>query len=106
MRCVRLTTAFNRAHHDPHLTGTRPRLACALDCRPPAPVTAHEMGLRGDRAPPAAIDTRDRMALGQQLAHDTRTDMPRSPHDTDMHRVAPPAAHCSTSGPAMQYRVC
>src|SRR4029434_2560126 len=79
------------------------RLERALKRRPRAPVAPHEAGPRGDRAPQAAIDTRDRMALGQQHAHDTRTDMPRAPNDTDVHRVAPPAAHCSTSGPEVQY---
>ena len=78
------------------------RLERTLERRPLAPVAPHQAGPRGDRAPQAAIDTGDRMALGQQHAHDTRTDMPRSPNDTDVHRVAPPAAHCSTSGPEMQ----
>src|SRR5262249_41632735 len=54
----------------------------------------------------APIETRNRMALCQQHAHDTRTDMPCSPNDTDVHRVAPPAAHCSTSGPEVQDGVC
>jgi hypothetical protein len=50
----------------------------------------------------AAIDTGDRMTLCQQHAHDTRTDMPRAPNDTDVHRVVPPSAHCSTRGPEVQ----
>jgi hypothetical protein len=32
--------------------------------------------------------------------------MPRAPNDTDVHRVVPPAAHCITSGPEVQYGVC
>jgi hypothetical protein len=32
--------------------------------------------------------------------------MARAPNDTDVHRVAPPAAHCSTRGPEVQYGVC
>jgi hypothetical protein len=74
----------------------------ALERGPCEPVAPHEAGPRGDRTPQAAIDTGHRMALGQQLAHDTRTDMACSPNDPDVHRVAPPAAHCSTSGPAVQ----
>jgi hypothetical protein len=81
------------------------RLERALKRCPLAPVAPHEAGPRGDFTPQAAIDTGDRMALGQQHAHDTRTDMSRSPNDTDVHRVAPPAAHCITSGPEMQYGV-
>src|SRR5262249_32789593 len=79
------------------------RLECTLERRPLTPVSPHEAGPRGDRAPQAAIDTGDRMALGQQHAHDTRTDMARSPNDTDVHRVAPPAAHYITRGPEVQY---
>ena len=82
------------------------RLEGALERRPLTPVSPHQAGPRGDRAPQAAIDTGHRMALGQQHAHDTRTDMPRAPNDTDVHRVAPPAAHCSTSGPDVQDGVC
>ena len=40
------------------------RLERALERRPRAPVSPHEAGPRGDCAPQAAIDTRDRMALG------------------------------------------
>src|SRR6516165_1444748 len=77
-------------------------LECALECGPLAPVAPHQAGPWSDRAPQAAIDTGDRMALCQQHAHDTRADMPRAPNDTDVHRVAPPAAHCITSGPEVQ----
>ena len=38
MRCARLTAAFNRAHHDPYLTGTRPGVTqrtCLLSCLAP-----------------------------------------------------------------------
>jgi hypothetical protein len=41
MRCVRLTAALNRAHHDPHLTGTQPSGAqrtCLLSGVVPSPV--------------------------------------------------------------------
>src|SRR5499427_3483815 len=81
------------------------RLERALERGPRAPVAPHEAGPRGDRAPQATVDTGDCMALGQQHAHDTRTDMPRAPNDTDVHRVVPPAAHCSTRGPEVQYGI-
>src|SRR5262249_6602436 len=69
------------------------RLERALERRPHAPVAPHEAGPRSDFTPQAAIDTRDRRALGQQHAYYTRTEMPRAPNTNNKHCVAPPAEH-------------
>jgi hypothetical protein len=84
------------------------RLERALERGPLAPITPHEAGPRGDPAPQAAIDTGDRMALCQQLTHDTRTDMPCSPDDTDAHPVAPPSTErrFSQTETYSQWRTC
>src|SRR2546428_9458068 len=71
-------------------------LECTLERGPRAPVAPHEAGPRGDLAPQAAIETGDLMALCQQDVHDTRTDMTRSPDDTDAHPLAPPSTEGST----------
>src|SRR5712691_266953 len=70
----------------------------ALERCPLAPIAPYEACPRGNRTTHTAIKTGDLMALCQQDAHDTRTDMPCSPNDTDSHPVATPSAHYITIG--------